>query len=63
MGMQTKTGSSNPSIRSLSVEDESTIRTWLESLGESPSAIAQDLQTARAHPDTAAWLLARARSA
>ena len=61
MGMQTKTGSSNPSIRSLSVEDESTIRTWLESLGESPSAIERDLQTARRHPDTAAWLLAHAR--
>ena len=47
----------------LSVEDETVIRNWLETLGEPPSAIAQDLQTARQHPDTAAWLLARARSA
>ena len=47
----------------LSIEDETVIRRWLESIGESPSAIAQDLQTARQHPDTAAWLLARARSA
>jgi hypothetical protein len=47
----------------LSIDDETVIRTWLESLGESPSAIAQDLQTARHHPDTARWLLARARSA
>ena len=62
MDMQTKTGSSNP-LRTLSVEDESTIRTWLESLGESTAAIERDLQTARQHPDTAAWLLARARSA
>ena len=45
----------------LSIDDETAIRTWLESLGESPSAIAQDLQTARQHPDTAAWLLAHAR--
>ena len=30
---------------------------------ESQAAIAQDLQTARKHRDTAAWLLARARSA
>jgi hypothetical protein len=41
-------------------EDEGVIRMWLESLGESPAAIEQDLQTARRHPDTAAWLLARA---
>ena len=47
----------------LSIEDETVIRRWLESIGESPSAIAQDLQTARQHRDTAAWLLARARSA
>ena len=47
----------------LSIDDETVIRTWLESLGESPSAIAQDLQTARANPDTAAWLLSRARAA
>ena len=47
----------------LSLDDETAIRTWLESIGESPSAIARDLQTARAHPDTEAWLLARARSA
>jgi hypothetical protein len=51
------------SVTKLSIDDETAIRTWLESLGESPSAIAQDLQTARQHPDTAAWLLARARSA
>ena len=49
--------------RELSPEDETVIRNWLESLGESPSTIEQDLQTARANPDTAAWLLARARSA
>ena len=60
--MDIQTSLSTPSPH-LSVEDESTIRTWLEALGESLSAIAQDLQTARAHPDTAAWLLARARSA
>jgi hypothetical protein len=47
----------------LSIDDETAIRAWLETLGESPSAIARDLQTARRHPDTAAWLLARARSA
>ena len=49
------------SVTKLSIDDETAIRTWLESLGESPSAIAQDLQTARQHPDTAAWLLAHAR--
>lgn len=54
---------STPSIQTLSIEDETVIRNWLESLGESPSAIERDLQTARVHPDTAAWLLARARSA
>ena len=47
----------------LSPEDETAIRTWLEALGESPSAIERDLQTARANPDTAAWLLSRARAA
>ena len=47
----------------LSLDDETAIRHWLEGLGESPSAIERDLQTARRHPDTAAWLLARARSA
>ena len=47
----------------LSLDDETVIHAWLEALGESPAAIAQDLQTARKHPDTAAWLLARARSA
>ena len=46
----------------LSIEDEFAIRTWLESLGESQTAIERDLQTARQHPDTAAWLLARART-
>ena len=51
------------STRILSVEDETAIRRWLEDLGESQAAIERDLQTARAHPDTAAWLLARARSA
>ncbi len=58
MDMQTSLSTPSPH---LSVEDESTIRTWLESLGESPSAIERDLQTARRHPDTAAWLLAHAR--
>jgi hypothetical protein len=47
----------------LSPEDETVIRDWLESLGESQTAIEQDLQTARRHPDTATWLLARARAA
>ena len=60
MDMQTSLSTPSPH---LSVEDESMIRRWLEALGESSSAIAQDLQTARQHPDTAAWLLARARSA
>lgn len=50
------------SVTKLLVDDETAIRTWLERLGESPSAIERDLQTARQHPDTAAWLLARARS-
>ena len=47
-------------VTKLSSEGESAIRDWLESLGESHAAIEQDLQTARRHPDTAAWLLARA---
>jgi hypothetical protein len=47
----------------LSLENEEAIRIWLESLGESAASIEQDLQTARTHPDTAAWLLARARAA
>lgn len=47
----------------LSLENEEEIRIWLESLGESPAAIERDLQTARAHPNTAAWLLAHARAA
>ena len=41
-------------------EDEATIRAWLASLGEPPAAIAQDVETARRFPATAAWLLARA---
>lgn len=47
-------------VTNLSQEDESVIRDWLGSLGEPPVAIAQDIETARRHPDTAAWLLARA---
>ena len=47
----------------LTPEVEAEIRGWLESLGESSVAIEQDLQTARRHPNTAAWLLARARAA
>ena len=37
------------------------IRAWLVSLGETSAAIEQDIRTARRFPDTAAWLLARAR--
>lgn len=51
------------SVTHLSQEDESVIRAWLESLGESQAAIARDLQTARHYPDTARWLLERARAA
>lgn len=50
-------------IETLSPEDETVIREWLESLGESAASIEQDLQTARTHPDTARWLLDRARAA
>jgi hypothetical protein len=52
-----------PVTVTLSEDEFHEIREWLEALGESPAAIAQDLETARAHPDTAAWLLARARAA
>ena len=49
-------------VTQLTPEAEATIRAWLEKIGENQSAIEQDLQTARHHPDTAAWLLARARA-
>ena len=50
-------------VTHLSIDDETVIRNWLEALGESPAAIAQDLQTAHRYPDTARWLLDRARAA
>ena len=48
-------------VTELPPEDEATIRAWLVSLGETAAAIEQDIGTARRFPDTAAWLLARAR--
>lgn len=44
-------------------KEEEEVRVWLESLGETASAIARDIATARRHPDTAQWLLAHARAA
>lgn len=48
-------------VTELPPEDEAVIRAWLVSLGETSAAIEQDIRTARRFPDTAAWLLARAR--
>lgn len=48
-------------VTELPPEDQATIRAWLASLGETAAAIEQDIETARRIPDTAGWLLARAR--
>ena len=48
-------------VTELAPEEEATIRAWLASLGETAAAIERDMETARRFPDTAAWLLVRAR--